>query len=261
MRRTIILLGGILAYLIFLVSFLYLFAFMAGVVVPKNVDSGTTGAIGLALAINILLLGMFACQHALMARDTFKTWVTKWVPEPLERSVFVVAASTVLACLYWFWQPIPAVVWDVPLPWLRAVMWSVFAAGFLLVLYTSFLIDHFDLFGLRQAWLYYQGRPYTPVPFSARSLYRYVRHPMMLGLLLTFWSIPTMTWGHFLFSTMMTGYIAVGIRMEERSLLRKLGEEYRSYHDRTPMLIPSFRSHDKAPGGVGPPIISAEGGA
>jgi protein-S-isoprenylcysteine O-methyltransferase Ste14 len=228
------------AYLSFQVSFLYLCAFMAGSVVPKTVDSGRAGGLAAAITINTLLLAMFALQHAVMARDAFKTWLTKWVPEPLERSVFVVAASSVLGLLYWLWQPIPAVVWDVPLPWLRGVLWFVFVVGILLVLYTSFLIDHFDLFGLRQVWLYYRGRPYTPPSFSARSLYKYVRHPMMLGLLLTFWSVPTMTWGHLLFSALMTGYIAVGIQMEERSLLRKLGDDYRCYRERTPMLIPSF---------------------
>jgi methanethiol S-methyltransferase len=260
MRRTTILVCGIFAYLSFHVSFLYLVAFMAGMGVPKSVDSGNAIAIVPTIAINTLLLAMFALQHAVMARDTFKSWLTKWVPEPLERSVFVLAASSVLGVLYWLWQPIPAVVWDVPLPGLRGVMWVVFVAGVLLVLYTSFLIDHFDLFGLRQVWLYYRGRPYTPIPFSVRSLYKFVRHPMMLGMLLTFWSVPTMTWGHLLFSTLMTGYIVVGIRMEERSLLRKLGDDYRCYRERTAMLIPSFPDRRKGAAQHGTPEVSAEGG-
>jgi methanethiol S-methyltransferase len=259
MRRTMILACGIFAYLTFQVSFLYLCAFMAGMVVPKTVDSGEAGALVPAIAINTLLLAMFALQHAVMARDTFKSWLTKWVPEPLERSIFVVAASSVLGFLYWLWKPIPAVVWDVPLPWLRGVMWFVFVVGILLVFYTSFLIDHFDLFGLRQVWLYYRGRPYTPISFSVRSLYKYVRHPMMLGLLLAFWSVPTMTWGHLLFSALMTGYIVVGIRMEERSLLRKLGDDYRCYRERTSMLIPSFPERRKGAVGHGTGA-SAEGG-
>jgi methanethiol S-methyltransferase len=261
MHRTTILACGIVSYLIFLTSFLYLFAFMAGIAVPKTVDTGAPGTNGRAIVINLLLLGLFACQHAVMARDTFKSWLTKWIPEPLERSFFVVAASSALGMLYWLWQPIPAVVWDVPLPWLRAVMWSVFGAGFVLVLYTSFLIDHFDLFGLRQVWLHFRGRPYTPVPFSARSFYKHMRHPMMLGLLLTFWSVPTMTWGHLLFSTLMTGYIAIGIRMEERSLLRKLGDDYRSYHQRTPMLVPAFLVRRNGTVGQEPPGVSAQGDA
>jgi protein-S-isoprenylcysteine O-methyltransferase Ste14 len=244
----VILACGVFAYLTFQVSFLYLFAFMAGIVVPKTLDSGRAGALAPAIAVNTLLLAMFAVQHGVMARDTFKSRLTKCVPEPLERSVFVIAASSVLGLVYWLWQPIPAVLWDVQLSWLRGGMWSVFVAGLLLVLYTSFLIDHFDLFGLRQVWLYYCGRPYTPPRFSARSLYKYVRHPMMLGLLLAFWSVPTMTWGHALFSALMTGYIVVGIHMEERSLVRKLGEDYRRYREGTSMLVPWFpdRGHGDA---------------
>ncbi|MCU0978408.1 MAG: DUF1295 domain-containing protein [Pirellulaceae bacterium] len=260
MRRIAILAGGIFAYLTFQVSFLYLFAFMAGIDVPKTVDSGQAGPLVPAIIVNTVLLAMFALQHGVMARDTFKSWLTKWVPEPLERSAFVIAASLVLGLVYWLWQPIPAVVWDVQPPGLRSVMWFVFVAGLALVLYTSFLIDHFDLFGLRQVWLYYRGRPYTPPPFSVRSLYKYVRHPMMLGLLLAFWSVPTMTWGHALFSALMTGYIVVGIQMEERSLVRKLGEDYRCYRARTSMLIPWFpdRSHGSADHGTAG--VRAEGG-
>ena len=248
MRRIAILACGISAYLTFQVSFLYLFAFMAGIVVPKTLDSGQAGPLAPAIAVNTLLLAKFAVQHGVMARDAFKSRLTKCVPEPLERSVFVIAASSVLGLVYWLWQPIPAVLWDVQLSWLRGGMWSVFVAGLLLVLYTSFLIDHFDLFGLRQVWLYYRGRPYTPPRFSARSLYKYVRHPMMLGLLLAFWSVPTMTWGHALFSALMTGYIVVGIHMEERSLVRKLGEDYRRYREGTSMLVPWFpdRGHGDA---------------
>jgi protein-S-isoprenylcysteine O-methyltransferase Ste14 len=240
MRRIAILVCGIFAYLTFQISFLYLFAFMAGFAVPKTVDSGQAGPLAPAIIVNTMLLAMFAVQHGVMARDTFKSWLTKWVPEPLERSVFVVAASSVLGLVYWLWQPIPAVLWDIQLPWLRGVLWFVFFASLLLVLYTSFLIDHFDLFGLRQVWLSFRGQPYAPPPFSARSLYKYVRHPMMLGLLMAFWSVSTMTWGHALFSALMTGYIVVGIHMEERSLVRKLGEDYCRYRKGTSMLLPWF---------------------
>ncbi len=240
MRRTVILACGVFAYLTFQVSFLYLFAFMAGIVVPKTVDTGQPAPLTYAIITNTMLLALFAVQHGVMARDTFKSWLTKWVPEPLERSVFVIAASSILGLVYWLWQPIPGIVWDVQVPALRSLMWSVFVAGLLLVLYTSFLIDHFDLFGLRQVWLHFRGRPYTPPPFSAKSLYKYVRHPMMLGLLLAFWSVPTMTWGHALFSALMTSYIVVGIHMEERSLVRKLGEDYCRYRQGTSMLVPWF---------------------
>lgn len=260
MRRTTILACGILAYLSFQVSFLYLAGFLAGVGVPKDVNSGEVGPLLTALAVNTFLLALFAVQHAVMARDAFKSWLTQRIPEPLERSVFVVAASSVLGLLYWLWQPIPGVVWEVSLPWLRGGMWLAFATGILLILYTSFLIDHFDLFGLRQVWLHYRGRPYRPVPFSVRSLYKYVRHPMMLGMLLAFWSVPTMTWGHLLFASLMTGYVAIGIRMEERSLLRKLGDDYRSYRERTPMLIPGLPVRPKGAVGQGTPGLSTESG-
>ncbi len=220
---------------------------MAGIVVPKTLDSGQAGPLAPAIAVNTLLLAMFAVQHGVMARDAFKSRLTKFVPEPLERSVFVIAASSVLGLVYWLWdrsQPFSG------MSSCRGCAGDVvrFVAGLLLVLYTSFLIDHFDLFGLRQVWLYYRGRPYTPPRFSARSLYKYVRHPMMLGLLLAFWSVPTMTWGDALFSALMTGYIVVGIHMEELSLVRKLGEDYRRYREGTSMLIPWFpdRGHGDA---------------
>lgn len=261
MRRIVILVCGILAYLSFQVSFVYLFAFMAGIAVPKTVDSGPPGPLLPAIITNTMLLAMFALQHGVMARDGFKSWLTKWVPEPLERSVFVIAASAVLGLVYWLWQPIPAVLWDVQLPGLRNLLWFVFVSGFLLVLYTSFLIDHFDLFGLRQVWLHFRGRPYTPSPFSARSLYRYVRHPMMLGLLLAFWSVPTMTWGHALFSALMTGYIAVGIHMEERSLVRKLGQDYCRYREGTSMLVPWFPDRRPAVAEPQPTRLPAKGAA
>jgi protein-S-isoprenylcysteine O-methyltransferase Ste14 len=238
MSRTAILVGGVVAYAAFLAAFVYLMAFMAGIGVPKGIDAGQPGSLLGAILINVLLLGLFAVQHAVMARDAFKSRWTRIVPEPLERSIFVLAASLVLGLLFWQWRAIPATVWHVELPALRAALWLLFSTGIGIVLYTSFLIDHFDLFGLRQVWLHYRGRPYTPVPFSVRSLYRVVRHPMMVGFLLTLWCVPTMTAGHLLFAALMTGYILVGVHMEERSLLRKLGEDYRLYREQTPMLIP-----------------------
>ncbi|MCH5377961.1 MAG: isoprenylcysteine carboxylmethyltransferase family protein, partial [Planctomycetes bacterium] len=193
MNRFVTLLCGVLAYAGFLAAFLYLTAFMAGTAVPKGIDSGQAGSLGWAMLINAMLVGLFGLQHAVMARDTFKERWTRIVPEPLERSGFVLAASLVLALLFWQWQPIPALVWDVESEWLRTAIWCLFATGIATVLYTSFLIDHFDLFGLRQVWLQFRGRPYTPVPFSVRSLYKLVRHPMMIGFLLTFYCVPTMT--------------------------------------------------------------------
>jgi len=238
MNRTAVLLCGAAAYAGFLAAFSYLMAFMAGIGVPKGIDSGEVGSVGQAMLINTLLVGLFALQHAVMARDAFKSRWTRIVPESLERSVFVIATCLVLVLLFWQWRPIPAVVWDLEPSWLRSAMWCLFAGGVATVLYTSFLIDHFDLFGLRQVWLHFRGRPYTPVPFALRSLYKVVRHPMMIGFLLTVWCVPTMTVGHLQFAVLMTVYIVVGVHMEERSLLRKLGEDYRQYCQRTPMLIP-----------------------
>jgi methanethiol S-methyltransferase len=238
MKRTFVLLGGFVAYGAFLAAFVYLMGFMAGVGVPKGIDDHATGSMGWAIAINSLLVSLFALQHAVMARDAFKSRWTRIVPWALERSVFVLAASMVLGLLFWQWQAIPIVVWDIQMLWLRAMVWCLFVLGILTVLYTSFLIDHFDLFGLRQVWVHFHGRPYTHVPFSVRSLYRWVRHPMMVGFLFAFWAAPTMTVGRLQFALLMTAYILVGVYMEERTLARKLGEDYRKYCQSTPMLIP-----------------------
>lgn len=243
MTRTLALAYGVAAYLAFLASFSYLMAFVAGIGVPKTINSGQAGDLTTALVVNALLVGLFGLQHAVMARDGFKSRLTRYLPEPMERSTFVLAASLVLGLMLWQWRAIPNVTWAVDVPWIRAAMWCGFAAGWGLVLYSSLLIDHFDLFGLRQVWLYYRGRPYRPVTFATRSLYEYVRHPMMLGFLLAFWSVPSMSWGHLLFATFMTGYMLVGIHMEERSLMRKLGDEYCRYRDVTPMLIPFAKGH------------------
>jgi methanethiol S-methyltransferase len=238
MKRTFVLLGGFVAYGAFLAAFVYLMGFMAGVGVPKGIDDHATGSMGWAIAINSLLVSLFALQHAVMARDAFKSRWTRIVPWALERSVFVLAASLVLGLLFWQWQAIPIVVWDIQMLWLRAMVWCLFVLGILTVLYTSFLIDHFDLFGLRQVWVHFHRRPYAHVPFSVRSLYRWVRHPMMVGFLFAFWAAPTMTVGRLQFALLMTAYILVGVYMEERTLARKLGEDYRKYCQSTPMLIP-----------------------
>lgn len=238
MTRFLVLIYGVVAYLAFLVSFSYLMAFVAGIGVPKTIDSGQTGNLTTALLVNVLLASLFALQHAVMARDGFKSRLTRFLPEPMERSTFVLATSLVLGLIMWQWRAIPAIVWDVDVPWLRALMWCGFVTGMLLVLYSSFLIDHFDLFGFRQVWLHYRGEPYRPVPFATRWLYEYVRHPMMLGIGLTLWSVPSVSWGHVLFSTLMTAYMLVGIHMEEHGLMRKLGADYCRYREVTPMLIP-----------------------
>lgn len=238
MKRYLILVFALTAYGFFLATFVYLPAFLADVGVPKTVNSGEESAWPQAMVVNVALLALFAVQHSVMARPWFKAWWTQWVPKAMERSVFVVAASAVLVFLYWQWQPIRMVVWEVDHPVGRGVLWTLFLGGYAMALYSSFLIDHFELFGVRQAWFHATGRTAPEPEFMVRSLYRHVRHPLMAGLLLMFWSTPTMTVGHLFFTGVLTSYILVGIAFEERDLVRFLGAEYQRYRGRTPMLVP-----------------------
>jgi methanethiol S-methyltransferase len=242
MQRIAVLAYGIVAYLAFLAVFLYLAGFLSGMAVPKTIDSGEPGPLGTAVLVNTLLVGLFGLQHAVMARPWFKAHWTKIVPEPIERSTFVLAASAVLALMFWQWRPLPEVLWQAESAWLRLALLGLFASGAGIVLYTSFLTNHFELFGLRQVWLYFRGRPYTPLSFTTRSMYRYVRHPMMIGMLLIAWMTPVMTVGHLLFAVLITAYVFAGTRLEERTLVQVLGDDYRRYQASTPMLIPLPRA-------------------
>lgn len=229
---------GIICYAMFFGAFLYLVGFMANFVVPKSVDSGMPGPLGVAILINALVLSSFGIQHSIMARPGFKKWWTRLIPEPLERSTYVLGTNLILVAIYVCWRPMPSVVWDVSAPGGRLVLHGIFAFGVALVLYATFLIDHFDLFGLRQVYLYFAGKPYTFPPFATPALYRMVRNPLMLGWFISFWATPTMTQGHLLFSIVMTLNGLVGILFEERDLLQVLGEDYRKYRRRTPMVLP-----------------------
>lgn len=191
-----------------------------------------------ALAVNLLLVTLFGLQHSVMARPGFKKWWTKFVPDSLERSVYVLSTALVMAIMYWQWQPLGGTVWDVQTGWGRAVLYVLFAAGWLIVLVTTFLINHFDLFGLRHVWLSFRGKPYTPLGFVTPGPYRWVRHPLYVGWLLAFWSTPTMGVAHLAFAMGMTAYILVAIRFEERDLIRYHGAEYETYRQQVPMLIP-----------------------
>jgi len=238
MNRTAALAYGSVVYVIFVGTFLYMMGFVANLFVPKSIDSGTTGSVATAILINTLLLGLFAVQHAVMARPRFKAWWTRFVPPPIERSTFVLVTCLVLALLVVLWRPIETTVWRVEASWARTVLLGLSLFGWVLVLYSSFLIDHFDLFGLRQVWLHFRGRPYTHHPFVERSVYKLVRHPLMLGFLIAFWSTPDMTGGHLLFALLATGYIVVGTRLEERDLVAFLGDDYLRYRARTAMFLP-----------------------
>lgn len=229
---------GAASYAAGLVALLYAIGFVGGLLVPKAIDSGQAGALPGALLVDVLLVGLFAVQHTIMARRGFKQWWTRLVPEAVERSTFVLASSLALAALFWQWQPIAGTAWSAESPVARFILWALFALGWAIALASTFMISHFDLFGLRQVTLRLKGEPYRPVPFVKAALYRFVRHPLMLGLLIAFWATPDMSYGHLLFSLAMTGYIFFGISLEERDLRRSLGAAYDAYRRETSMLIP-----------------------
>jgi len=241
MHRIAVFLYGVLSYACFFVTFLYAIGFVGGFAVPRSIDSAAEGPLGSAILIDVLLLAVFALQHSVMARPAFKRWWTRIVPEPAERSTYVLASSLALLLLFWQWRPIGGVVWQVEQPAGRAVLLGLFAAGWLGVLVTTFLINHFDLFGLRQVWLYLRGKPYRPLGFVTPGPYRHVRHPLYVGWLLAFWATPTMTVAHLLFAVMTTAYILIAIRLEERDLTTIHGERYARYRRSVPMLVPRIR--------------------
>jgi protein-S-isoprenylcysteine O-methyltransferase Ste14 len=251
-RRIAIFVFGVLSYAIFFGVFLYAGGFMTNWLVPKSLDSGPAPSAAVALAVNFGLLGVFALQHSAMARPAFKQWWTRIVPSEAERSVYVFASNLAMIALYAYWQPLPGSVFELEHPALRAVAYGISALGFLLVLGSSFLIDHFDLFGLRQSWLALRGRAYTQRPFHTPGLYRYVRHPLYVGWLLFFWATPVMTVGHLLMAIGITAYIFVAIVFEERDLLAHFGADYRAWRARTPLLIPRFgrRGRNNPPSGI-----------
>jgi len=242
MNRSLAVLYGGASYTAFLATFLYAIAFVAGVGVPKHIDNGAGAPVWTALAIDIGLLTLFAVQHSGMARPAFKRWWTRFVPPAIERSTFVLISSAVLALLFWLWRPLPHVVWQVDAGLARCVLWGVSLFGWLLVLTSSFTINHFELFGLRQVWLHARGRVAKDEPFVIRAMYRIVRHPLMLGFLIAFWVTPTMTIGHLLFTAVITGYIFVAVKfLEERDLVAMHGDTYRDYQRKVPMLLPGRR--------------------
>ena len=238
MKRIAVFLYGVACYGVFFATLLYAIGFIGNFGVPKSIDSGRDGSVVSALAIDGALLALFALQHSIMARPWFKRAWTRVVPEPAERSTYVLFSSAALLLMFWQWRPIGAVIWKMNGTG-AMIMLALYGAGLMIVLLSTFLINHFDLFGLRQVYLYLTERPYTPLKFRTPFFYRYVRHPLYFGWLLTFWSAPVMTVAHLFFAVMTAAYIFVAIRFEEADLVRAHGDKYRRYRQEVPMILPS----------------------
>ena len=248
MKRSLILLYGVACYAVFFATFLYAIGFIGNLWVPKAMDSARSTSVGAAVLIDLGLLGLFALQHSVMARPAFKRAWTKVIPESAERSTYTLLSSLALILLFWLWRPVGGTVWNVENETARVALYAAYAFGWALLLYVTFLLDHFDLFGLRQVWLQFRGRAYTHVPFKTPTLYRWVRHPLYVGWLIIFWATPTMTVTHLLFAFMTTAYILIAIQLEERDLVAAL-PEYDEYRKRVPMLVPGTKRREG--GGVG----------
>jgi methanethiol S-methyltransferase len=234
------LLYGLLCYLAFLASFLYTIGFIGDLWVPKTIDTGAGAARPEALLVDLALLGLFAVQHSVMARARFKLTLSRVIPRPLERSTYVLISSLLLALICWKWQALPQTLWNLSQPTLRALADALFALGWAVVLLSTFLINHFELFGLRQVFDHWRGVPAPAPVFKTPALYKLVRHPIYLGFVMAFWSTPHMTVGHLLFAGATTGYILVGILFEERDLIAAFGDNYRRYRRSVPMILPHF---------------------
>lgn len=237
-HRFLVLTVGLVAYLMFIGTILYAIGFVSGLAVPKDINSGEVGPVGPSLLINGALLCLFVAQHTVMARPVFKRWFTRFVPAAMERSLFVAAASGILMLTFWQWRPMPRVVWQIDHPLASGLLLAGSMFGWVVVFASSFMINHFDLFGLRQSFNGFLGRENRPIGFKLVGFYRLVRHPLMVGFLLAFWLTPTMTLGHLFFAAMTTGYIFFGTWIEERDLIAHLGEAYIDYRRRVRGFLP-----------------------
>ena len=240
MAKVLAVIYGVVSHVMFLLVFLYFICFLGNFdsLVPKTIDSGTPGPVGIALIVNILLLAIFAVPHSVMARPGFKQWWTRFVPQVVERSTYVLQANLLVILLMWQWQPMTGVVWEVQNPLGANLLLGLFFLGFGIVVISSFIIDHFDLFGTRQVILYALGREYTAPTFKVRGFYKFVRHPLLLGWMMAFWSTPLMTTGHLVFSIATTAYMLIAIQFEEKDMATDHGEDYVSYRRKVSMLIP-----------------------
>lgn len=239
MKKFIAFLYGIICYIIFLGAFLYAIAFVGDFGVAKTINTGPEAPFAEALLINLILLTIFALQHSIMARPGFKKWWTKIIPPAIERSTYVLLASLALILIFWQWRPLTGIVWEVRQEWAEFLLYGMFALGWIIVLLSTFMINHFDLFGLKQVYEYLKSREPQPIPFKKSFLYSIIRHPIMLGFVIAFWAIPVMTVGHLVFSVVTTLYILVAVKfLEERDLRNHLGEQYAVYQKEVPMLIP-----------------------
>ena len=240
-KRLSVFLYGVVCYVVFFATFLYAIGFIGNFGVPRTLDSAPAAGFVASLLVDLGLLALFAIQHSVMARPAFKRWFTRVVPESAERSTYVLASSLALIAMFALWQPLGGSVWAVDDAAARGAIWGAFAFGWLLVLVATFLINHFDLFGLRQVWLQLLGRPYTHLAFRTPGPYRYVRHPLYVGWLFVFWSTPTMTVSHLVFAIATTAYILIAIQFEERDLVAHLGSKYSEYREQVPMIVPFTR--------------------
>jgi methanethiol S-methyltransferase len=240
--RLIAFLYGFVSYSVFVVTLLYAIGFVSDLVVDKTVDTGAAAPIAEALVVNLLLMSVFAVQHSVMARRQFKHWWTRFVPKSVERSTYVLFSSLALILLFWQWRPIQAEIWRIDNPQIAMAVTALSLAGFLFALSSTFLINHFELFGLHQVTNNFVGQPMPAPRFRTPLYYRFVRHPLYLGFIIAFWAAPTMTAGHLLFAAVTTGYIMVGILLEERDLIHLFGDDYRRYKERVSMLVPWRKS-------------------
>ncbi|MCB9336574.1 MAG: isoprenylcysteine carboxylmethyltransferase family protein [Lewinellaceae bacterium] len=238
MKRFAVLLYGVISYALFFATFLYLIGFVGNLLVPTSLDGPLEVPLWQAMLTNILLILLFGVQHSIMARQWFKKWWTKYVPQSIERSTFVLFTVSVLTTLFAFWQPMGGEVWVIENGFLSGALMAVFALGWVIALISTFMINHFDLFGLRQVWFYFRGKPYEPLRFRIPLFYKWVRHPLYVGFMLSFWAAPTMSFSRLFFALGLTIYILRAIRLEERDLIEHFGEKYRQYAERVPMLLP-----------------------